>query len=203
MRYQILVPPNPTDPRELEIKSSDMLNDVLPIVMDCETEAQAVRYVRARYHDAVAMPFPVKVGSGEIVLLGIVPDPQRVIDPHGEIPFVMFVRMVAQHDADRHRLKKGPAGGFDRTLWKVPVINPELASTYQVDLRATDLEVPTFTGAHVGSHEGRLVIYVNVGGIEMSIRFEDPRVQLIVSSGSASTVDSDGRDASDLNRVGM
>jgi hypothetical protein len=148
--------------------------------MDCETEGQAVAYVRRLLPDAVAMPVPVAIGSGQTFLLGIVADGSRRIDPDGEIPFALCVQAVAQNDADRHRAKKGPV--FDRLLWKVKPVCPELAQSYKVELRASDLDVPAYVDAKVGHHNGKLVIYVELGGIEMSLGFDDP--ELVIKTGA-------------------
>jgi hypothetical protein len=172
MRYLILKPTEAVDPRELELASLANLHAAMPAVMDCETEAQAVAYVRRVLPDAVAMPVPVAIGSGQTFLLGIVADGSRRIDPDGEIPFALCVQAVAQNDADRHRMKKGQV--FDRLAWKVKPVCPELAHAYKVELRASDLDVPAFVDAKVGHHNGRLVIYVELGGIEMSLGFVEP-----------------------------
>jgi len=184
MRYLILAPTDPIDPRHLELKSSDALHELAPVVMDCASEKHAAQFVRNRYPEAVAMPVPVTIGSGKTVFLGFVDDPSRKIDPDAPIPFVMFVQCVPQK-----------AAGFTREFWKIPVVKPEMAKTHQIDLRHTDLDVPVFTEARVGTHNGRLAIHVEIGGVEFSIRFQDPRAQLVLMSGPPGNVTLDVRDS--------
>lgn len=174
MLYLVLRPPHPFDPRDSEFRSMDNLHECIPIAMHCDTEREAVAYVRSRFPDAVAMPVPVPVGSGEIVLLGFVADPSRPVSDQDDIPFILFVQAMAGG-------KTAKRSAFDRSLWKVPVIRPELYGECDVDLRATDLEVPSFTKARIGHRDGKQVIYVEVGGIEMSLMFLDPEIQLIVN----------------------
>jgi hypothetical protein len=171
MRYLILKPTKPTDPRELELASLADLHAVMVPVIDCENESQAVRQVRKMFPNAVGMPVPISIGSGKSFLLGFVEEANQVIDPDGAIPFAVCVQAIAQNDADRHAMKKGPA--FDRALWKIKPIIPDLGTSHRVELRATDLEVPAYVDAKVGHHNGKLTIYVELGGVEMSLSFVD------------------------------
>lgn len=200
MRYQVLIPPAPMDPRMLKLESLDALLKVAPEASVHLTETGTSQHIRHRWPDAVAMPMPVAIGSGDCMLLAIVADPTRLIGADVMIPCVAFVRPMADNDAEKRSMKRNPGKIFSRGLWKVPVIKPELNALHRVEIRANDLEVPMFTGARVGYHEGRLTIYVEVGESEMSIRFEDPRLQIV--SGVPTTVDVDDVEGNELDRLG-
>lgn len=181
MRFVILKPACPVDPRDLKIASTSALHESMPPWLEVATEKEAVAEVRRLYPDAVAMPVPVVIGSGQTFLLGIVDDPARTVDPDEQIPFVLVVQPLPQHDGDRHQLKKGPP--FDRGLWKLKPIRPELGHEVDVEIRATDAEVPIFTKARIGAdHHGRPTIYAAVAGVEMSLSFDDD-VSIVVDHG--------------------
>lgn len=180
MRYRILKPTKPTDPRSLQLGSLAVLDAILSPIFECATEKECVKHLRSMCDGGVAMPVPVTIGSGQSYLLGFVEDEMAVrrVDPDQEIPFVLFVHPVAENDDDRRVIKAAGARLFDRKLWKVPVVCAELAKTYDVEIRASDAEVPVFTTARVGHHKGKLVIYAEAAGVELSIAFDDPNVRL-------------------------
>ncbi len=204
MRYQILKPIGETfDPREYDLKSAADLYSHVTSIADLDSEQQAADYTRHILPNATVMPIPIEVGSGQTVLLGFINDEQarRIANPDREIPFVLFVQAISTNDADRHRIKRGGRGGaFDRLIWKVRPVRPEMQRTFPVELRATDLEVPTFTDAKVGYHDGKLTMYVEVGGIEMSLTFQQLGLVLNESE-SPATVPVDGG-SSELDRIG-
>lgn len=204
MRYQVLIPPSPVDPRDEEFPSADDLYRVLPVAGVHPTERAAASMVRDRFPDAAGMPMVVDLGSGQVMLLGFVADPERPIDPDDAIPFACFVRVLADTDADRvylAKLQKMGNSPFKRELWKIPVHKPELARRMRVDLRSTDLEVPAFVEMSVGSHEGHLTLHAEIGEFQMSIRFADPRVQVVVASSAGLSMNPDNSPDNSPNHV--
>lgn len=173
MRYLVLKPRDPFDPRALRITSLADLHNHIPTVADCDRERDAVTAVRSMYPDAVGMPCPIHVGSGDMWLLGFVEEAWKPINPDAVIPFCVFVQLVAENAMDKATLQRKPAHAFDRQLWKLPIVRPELGASHEVEIRASDLEVPAFVNARVGTYNGRLTIYAEVGGIEMSMTFRD------------------------------
>lgn len=199
MRYQIMVFPQPTDPRDIDHSSADILRSQAPIVAEYPSEEMVAMEARHRWPDAAAMVIPLEIGTGETRVIGLVADAHAAVGEQTKIPCTAIVYAAPDTDADRQRIKRRVA--FNRGLWKMPVTRPEFAAIHRVEIRATDLEVPSFTEARVGYYEGRLVIYAELGGIELSIRFDDPAVQLSVS-GAPATVAADGRDVSGaLDRI--
>lgn len=181
MRYLILKPKAPTDPRTLKPQSTlDLHARLLPHV-ECESERAAVAFVRDLLPNAVALMFPMQIGSGQTVLLGFVEDEdqRRAVDLDTEIKFVLFVQPVPQDDGERMLLRRRPGDAFGRKLWKVQPRMPDLPTIESIELRASDLEVPYFGHATVGSLDGRLVIHVEVGDVQMSLHFDDPALGLV------------------------
>jgi hypothetical protein len=185
MRYTILRPAEPLDPRHAGFASLDELRAAMPSVRDCDLEVETMLEVRALYPDGIAMPVPVRLGSGdEVFLLGILPDIGAPKNPDAKIPFVLFVQAIPQHDADRRQIQKREQ--FSRRLWKPPVLKPTspiIAHELDVELRATDLEQPTRTAVQLYARPDRhgfshWVLYLEVGGVEMSIELRDPGVQI-------------------------
>lgn len=175
MRYTILKPSGPFDPRRAEYPSLDHLREKMPSTADCELESQAAEAVRELYPDAIAMPVPIRIGSGEMLLLGILACAQPV-DLEGPIPFVGFVQAVPQHNMDQVAIKKRRQ--FNRTLWKAPVLAPRGdAHEVKVELRASDLEIPSRVVARMyrraDKRGGRPVLYLDLNGVEMSVEFLD------------------------------
>lgn len=181
MRYLILKPTAPTDPRALKPQSIFELHARLPPHVECEHEKAAVAFVRELMPNAVALMFPMQIGSGHTVLLGFVDDEdqRRAIDPDREIKFVLFVQPVPQDDGERVQFRRRPGDAFDRKLWKVKPRMPDLPTIESIELRASDLEVPYFGHAAVGHVDGRLVIHVQVGDVQMSLHFDNPEVALV------------------------
>ncbi len=198
MRYQIMVFPELTDARELDLSSYDTLRE-LATVTDFPSEDQVVKAARKRWPDAAAIVMPLTIGIAETHVIALVNDAHAKVSADTRIECVAIIYAASDTADDRKRIKQKAA--FTRELWRMPVTRPELAHSHRIELRATDLEVPSFTEARVGTYEGRLVIYAELGGIELSIRFEDPRVQLVVS-GAPDRVPPDGRDVSgELDRI--
>jgi hypothetical protein len=178
MRYQILLPDQPLDPRKVGVNSLARLYEVMRCTVECDLEEEAVQSVHDVYPSAVAMPIPLPVGSGEVMLLGILEDVRKAPGfSDAEIPFVMFVYAVAEHAADRKVIQKREQ--FSRRAWRTPVQVPSRdARVHPVEVRAADLESPMRVDAQVGRVGGHLVIHCDVGGITMSVRFEDPALDL-------------------------
>ena len=157
--------------------------------MDSDTEEEAVELARSMYPDAVAMPIPFRIGSGEVFLLGLLenisarPNP-ALHDLNGiAIPFVLLVQAVAEDAIDRRSIKERKQ--FTSRLWQAPVVEPtENVSTHTVELRASDLANPVRTKALVGERDGRLTIRCMVGTIAMSLTFESPDTE-ITSNGKS------------------
>ena len=184
MRYLILRPVSPADPRHLAIDGIPHLHELFPLTVECESEEEAVETVRSMYPDAVAMPIPLKIGSGEMFILGIVADvtdapvPARWSDPTDVvIPFVLLIQAVAEDSRERKDIRD--RAHFSAHRWKAPVREPtDNVVEYTVELRATDLANPVVTTARVGEHDGRLTIYCVIGGIEMSMKFTEATARL-------------------------
>jgi hypothetical protein len=184
MRFQILKPAKAFDPRSTTFRSLDELRELAKLHVECKDERAAVDFVRREYPGAVALIFPVAIGSGDTVLLGFVNDDEqrRALDPSGEVNFVMLVQPIAEHEAERQLIKRMGGKVFSRELWKVRVERPGIFKRQSVELRAGDLEVPAFTDALIGhGSDGRLVIFVEVGGIEMSLHFDNKNVKITES----------------------
>lgn len=181
MRYTLLRPAEPVDPRDLNFASNDALNAALPIYKECDLQSQAMQEVRALYPDCVVMPVPLRLGSGDVFLLGVLPDVGAPRDPDAKIPFVMFVMATAQHGSDTTQIKKRQQ--WDRRLWKPPVLktptDADPVEDLDIEFRASDLEQPIRMQAEVYTRTDRngvrrLVMYLELGGVEMSIEVMDP-----------------------------
>lgn len=180
MRYLVLKPATPTDPRKLHLVNHDALLAAAPAIADCELESEAVMTVREMYPDAVAMPIPVQIGSGTEWLMAVVADSDADVGaPEAEIPFVLFVRAVPERGRDKQRIADNAS--FDRKKWKSPVhhATATTANPFEIELRGTDLDTSVMATAIVGRlPDGRTVITTEVGGIEVSIAFKDRNVGL-------------------------
>lgn len=190
MKYVILKPAKPLDPRRLvNLKSVDELDKWFEHIGTSDQEAAIVPLVRQLLPDSVPMPVPIKIGpvregAGEVFLLGFVEDSSVAVDPNGDIPFVLFVHARGEGGGDTFQLKKLGHRIYDRTLWRLPPIRPELARVYDVEARVTDLEVPLFTELRVGTHNGRLVLWADLLGKQISFTFDDE--VMFVDGGKAS-----------------
>lgn len=189
MRYLILRPVSPTDPRHLRIESTAHLHELFPLLVETSLEEEAVESARSMFPDAIAMPVPFKVGSGEMFLLGLLES--IATRPNGNedinniaIPFVMLVQAVAEDAVDRRTIKD--CHQFTSRLWQAPVVDPtENVSTHTVELRASNLPNPVRTKAVVGERNGRLTIRCAVGGVAMSISFESPDTEITAAEYSS------------------
>lgn len=179
MRYQVLKPAASLDPRSLALGSIDELLAHAPAIVECDLEIEAVNAVRDVVPDGPAMPMPVQVGSGTTMLLGFVADATQHYKVNDRIPFIMFVRPIAENERDRAIIRRGAA--FDRMKWKMPVHTAQVttATFHEVEVRGTDLEDAVHTHACVGRlADRRLVITTEVAGIAVSIAFKDPNLQI-------------------------
>lgn len=175
MRYVLLKPASPSDPRRHNFASLDGLHGAFPPVLETDTEGAMVTAVRHMYPDAVAMPVPFKVGSGDVFLLGLVDSVRSAMpaasaqDP-GEvfIPFVVLVQAVAERESDRRQIKKNHQ--FNKSQWRVPAQRPEVYRHVQAEVRTNELDNPAIVTAEVGpDKQDRDVIYCEVFGVPMSI----------------------------------
>lgn len=173
MRYAILRPLEPTfDPRHVELKDYAHLHELLPPVAELETETEAVSCARRMYPGALAMPMPLKIGSGHTVALGFVEDPSEPFDQDDDIPFVLFVQPLPQSDLDRRSIWAAINKGkplFDQRAWSLKPVRPELHRTMAIEWRTSELDAPAYLDARVGYEDGRLVIYAEMGEHSMSI----------------------------------
>lgn len=179
MRFCVRQPKEPTDLRDFKFETIADLDTMTPVVASYATELEAKYHVRRLWTGAVVMPFPVTIGSGQTVLLGVLVDASRPVSAGSRIPFDMFVQPVSESDADRDRIRHYLAGKrelWNRELWRVKPIRPDMYKNVAVEVRATELEVPFFTQAKIGHVEGRLVMFLELGDHEISVHFDDPAV---------------------------
>lgn len=178
MRYTLLQPFTPTDIRKLDIASTEELRSKLPSISDHDLESEAISAARDLYPDAVAMPVPLKIGSGETVLMGILPSIRKAAYTKDDtIPFVLFVQATSQSDMDRQAIKKHRQ--FQRSLWRTPVLAPK--GDYRpvdLEMRFHDMEQPMkVTGAmfrRADKNGGRVVLYIHTENGSLSIEMFDP-----------------------------
>lgn len=171
MRYKVLRPASPTDPRKLSFGSIDGLCSTMMQMNETDLEQAAIDMVRDSYPDAVVMPVPTKVGSGEVWLLGVLENIRAPSHPEGVLPFVMFVHAVAENGADRKLIDKRKH--FNRAMWKLPVHKPVAhQGIVRAELRATDLEDPRIVEVLIGRlADERFVLSVELNGVAMSLAF--------------------------------
>ena len=194
MRYAILQPARPVDPRQLDFASIEALHDALPKVADPPTEPAAVEWVRDRYPDAIVMPIPMRIGSGVTVLLGII---ASVDVPHagdGTIPFSAFVAPTPQTDKERLAIKNAAQGKgaapFARKMWSTPTAAPNVGvDMLDLELRASNMETPVRLTGKVGRRLGadgvdRLCLQLEHGGTAISIEFRDAELVLVENEGA-------------------
>lgn len=181
MNFRIQFYPEGYDPRLQMFSSSEEWGRVMIDATVKHTESQAADFVRERYPDAVGMPFTIRLGSGEKVLLGIVADPYAQIDPDQPLPFVALVEPLPEHALERQQCKP-PRSPFSMATWKLPIHRPELFGDRVVvglpcEVRSTEFGGAGGTRASVtfGSSGGRLVVLLQLGETEVSIRVDDPR----------------------------
>lgn len=184
MRYELLLPADPktpVDPRRFDaIRSIADLNFWLKQHSMHDIERSAVDAVRQMYPDGLAMPVPVRVGSGTVWLLGIIESIRRQpTDAEDDIPFVLFVRAVPEGERDRDKIKTQAHRIFHREAWKIPVAMPAvILDTVRAELRASDLENPNLVSVVVGVTRGRNVLFLEINGVKMSLTFEKPFAEI-------------------------
>jgi hypothetical protein len=195
MRYNVYRFTSPTDPRHRHADSLDTLFQGMDSFGRFHDELDAVEAVRGVYPDAVAMPVILEVGSGSVMVLGLLESSSVPTDPSGRIPFVMLVQAVGDNGNDRMRMRKQQQ--FTERLWQAPVADPKTdIDFYKVEVRATDLRASASVPAAVGRDmSGRLVIRVEVGGVSMSMTFDDPRATLSRTPSASSSGEPDAFDA--------
>jgi hypothetical protein len=172
MRYTILKPNTPTDPRHLSFASLEHFRAEFPSIADCDLERQVIEQVRNMYPDAIVMPIPLEVGSGKTMILGVLESADSPTDPNGTIPYVLFVQAISQSGAETALIKRN--GQFSRSAWAAPVIAPR--GDYElkrVELRGSNIEQPLRINAAVfrraDRHGGHRTIFLDLGEVQMSI----------------------------------
>lgn len=155
----------------------------MPPIAQGESEAEAVLRVRRLFPDSVAMLVPVKIGSGEVIAMGILDEQasRERVDSDKPLPFVCIVMPTPEHDHERARLKKDRVQ-FTEDLWRLKPVTLDQGSANilqaAVEVRAGDLLAPVFTHARIGTYRGRTTITCDVGGIPFSMVFDDPGVAI-------------------------
>lgn len=182
MRYLVMKPnhPQPTDPRFMSIDSLAHLLLLFPPVIDTDDEEDARDHVRSMYPDAVVMPVPLKVGSGDLRVLGVL-ESIRHYNPDGassqtdvKFPFVAFVYARAETKLDHQRVRLGAQ--WTEKLWRAPVMYPNSRIDWTtVELRTSELPNPVRLPCELGrAEDGRLVLRIECGAWSLSIAF-DPK----------------------------
>lgn len=184
MKYVVMLPDaaGPADPRHVTIKNMNHLYDMFAPQVECETEEEVVRVVRAAYPNAIAFPMPVRVGSGTLMMLGVLSDSAkfpRGQDPRSAMfPFVMVVSAWADSACDRKLLNRNRQ--FNTELWRAPVIVPdEDVCTHAAELRSSDLGYPAQVNVDVGRANGHIVLHLSFLGVEMSLVFNAASLDLV------------------------
>lgn len=208
MKFTLIKPATAIDPRFTKFADIAEFNRAMGAAdafeVPCSNERDAVVAARQLYGDSVAMPFKVSVGSGSVWLLGFVED-SSLINPDAPLPFVMFVHAITEHK-DRRFQKGAPSNPFTREAWKVPVIDPTNTDgetrdpdirgpfvVHDVEVKSPGVEVPQrvkltsfgrenfYTHSDLGEGDHKrthLVLYMEIGGVPMSIEFADPSIRL-------------------------
>lgn len=175
MKYAIRKPrlAKTFDPRKHHFESLEQLEAVLGFEVGESSETLIESELTEMYPDRLCMPVFVSIGSGKIVMLGVIERIDQYSDPEEtELPFVAFVHPIAQTPRERDMVKIGKH--WNIRVWKTPVVKVVEAMTASVELRATDLDFPTRTNAAIGkTRDGRPAIYIEVNGVEMSLVFDE------------------------------
>lgn len=179
MRYLVLKPPSPIDLRKVAISSMDHLRELAPPIADCATEEEAVAAVRPMFPDVLPLRIPVVAGSGRLSLLGFLDVKSDArLDLDSTLPFVLFVQPVIEGPGDKKAVKH--AREFNMKAWMPPVVTPEDAIITPIEVRSTAMAVPMVVKALVGTHQGKLAVQFEIGGVTNSLVFSSDRVLDIV-----------------------
>ncbi len=184
MRYLLLVPSSPLDPRFINARNHDELLLAFQSSSKIATEAEVVTAVRDKWPDAIVMPVPVSVGSGKVVLLGVLPDiyKHNEVNPggsmgKGDIPFVACVQAISE---TKHDLRAA-SNPWSRALWKIPLdTRGPFVDHIDVEMRVSDRDTPMVVKMRASSHGDpvtgarRLVLCGEVPGerTAMSLSFD-------------------------------
>ncbi len=182
MKFAILLPTAPIHLKTFAPKSSTELHELCPPFAHCNRESEACDAVRKLQRGAVAMPFPVQIGSGKTVLLGLIAEDtqRRVIDLDKPIHFAVIVQPLPENDFERRQVTHNPKEVFVEKLWRVKPECPDIGTSHSVELRAGQLSVPLFTNASVGRDStGRLTVHLSLGEDEISLHFDNKELQLL------------------------
>lgn len=163
----------PIDPRHRTFDSLDTFRGAAPSVVRWCDQIDMAEAIFERWPDAICMPVAVRLGSGNPVMIGVLPSIYAPRDT--VIPFIAFVRAEAEIRPDELQLKRGTH--FDRRTFRTPVMHPPSGSAIvKSELRASDMETPLPGEATVWKDGDKFVVHLEVGGGEMSIALERERV---------------------------
>lgn len=182
MRYHLLKPIEPLDPRSLQLSSTAALHAVVPVAVDCETQAEAAESVRLLYPEFVAMVVPVKIGSGTTWMIGILEHSRkRYSDMDEQIPFVLLVKAEPERERDRRLIDQ--RAHFDQQIWRshpLDVAADLVNLVATAEIRSTELVSPFNSEVVIGrTADGRLLLTTNVQGHDLSIAFDDKALAMI------------------------
>lgn len=182
MKYVVMKPATPVDVRKRAFVTYEEMYAAWNVIAECDTEAEAAQTMRWHFPDAVGFPAPVYVSSvtgGMPTIVMAMIERITAVSLDGMIPFVMIVHAVSSNDRDRYAIKKRLQ--FSKEKWKPPVIVPASGIRPTAELRATNLDQPERPHVLVGRDRGHLVFHIELNGIAMSLKFDDPRLDLSLS----------------------
>lgn len=146
---------------------------IAPAFSEPVNAASAVSIVRGICPYSAPMATLVRVGSGEMVLLGFADDDDRMpTNAEADILLSLFVRAVPESIKDRNRVSERKH--WDPSSWAAPVMRPTATSArvQRVELRQTGRIVPVDIDAQVGRvPNGDQVIFLQIGNEQVSLRF--------------------------------
>ena len=190
MRYHVLKAVTPSDTRYKKFGSDEEFHAAWGgVVSTHETELEAVTAVRWMFPDSVGFPAPVSIADKEVAVMALIERNQK-IDPAGEIPFVVIVHAEAENGMEQYQIRKRKH--FDAKIWRLQPVKPVNGQAYGVELRSNQIELPLRMTAIVGRERGRLVLYVEDGGVINSFTFDDPNLHIGPTKPDAITSEASG-----------
>jgi len=171
MRYQLMFPPHGVPPVADYKTIEDFVESMHGISEETDLESDAIARVRARWADAYAVVIPRAIGSGDIWVLGILESPHAELSvgsqPH---PFKAVIMAKAENASDKKSISK--RSHFSREMWKLPVEHVRGPAT-NIEIRRAGLVAPVRAVATIGTVGVKPVLTFEIGGVPMSIRFDD------------------------------
>ncbi len=172
MDFSVLKPKAKTyDPRMTEFESSAQfdLHFDEGLTENFGLESAALKRVREDFPEMVAMPFPVKIGSGTVFVMGIIANATEAVQAQDslnsgtahDLPFVLIVRASAESSLERGRMKKDGIHVYNRAMWSTPVVERPTGATAIVPmtLRAKAPDFPKVVDAVIGMSAGRVAFW--------------------------------------------